>query len=570
MSCFVRADKPIDEDSWLTQQLKLTRDQLDKKSRFCEQLARELKRLEADLGKRNEAARETRSLLRATNSELQAAALAGAVARAEHEEEATALRARAEAFQAGASASFAHSPRRSEARAVNEGAAARALAAAAQAAALAAERDAEALRIELARERELHDEAVRLLKAQRDWASAEVDEVQQEMKTLSTGLEQKEEEMLSIQFDMVSLQNRLKDQTQLVISNAEAFQTAAEELADKDELLTQALKRQEELLEQINSMSEQLQTKVAHLSQELEGSRAAHKALEEQTRGAVDRLETDRDALAAELKRARVEANAQLAALRKELQHREAAAEEQRSLLEEEHRRALAASEEEAARIQAELEEQLRNLMVALAAATERAAAADAEAGAAEAEATGWAQCQRQGRGGGRGAPGTCRSGDSRCRGSCRHWARGGAARRRRGAPCVGRGSGLRPDSGPRAQSLVREAGDRAGTGIQNLLGTPLGVRCGGLPRRRPPGKRDAIVATERRDCDEAGTWLLAAHRQRGRLRCLAWCLSQRGRGGRRGRRRSRVTERLDRSGAGPRPAGGHGDLACGTLADTF
>merc|ERR1719282_441089 len=94
MTCWTRSDKPerLDDDSWLTQQLKRTRDQLDKKSKFCDQLAGELRRLETDLDARNSTISEVRDQLRASNTELRAAAIAGEFARSEHKEEVAALR----------------------------------------------------------------------------------------------------------------------------------------------------------------------------------------------------------------------------------------------------------------------------------------------------------------------------------------------------------------------------------------------------------------------------------------------------------------------------------------------
>ncbi|CAJ1376510.1 unnamed protein product [Effrenium voratum] len=66
-------------------------------------------------------------------------------------------------------------------------------------------------------------------------SGAGVQLLQEELRNLSDGLEAKEEEMLDIQFSMVELQNRCLDQGALVEENADAFQKASEELAEKEE-----------------------------------------------------------------------------------------------------------------------------------------------------------------------------------------------------------------------------------------------------------------------------------------------------------------------------------------------
>jgi len=397
--CWTRSEKFFtgdDEkpDAWLTTQFKHTREQLDKQARLSDQLAAELRSVQADLEVRSGVAREARQLLGATNAELRAAAHASAVERAEHSEEAVALREHLEEFRLRAEAAEEReglalcgareledlaetcaaeaaqlrerlcaeelaSQRRADAAAAELG---QQLAGAAGAqgagegeladlreachnecvqlqeqrdravAELTAAVEAEAaacseLRAESARERELHEDTLRQLQALRAQGDEQVTELHQELKNLSMGLEQKEEDIMTIQFDMVELQNRFRDQAQLVMANADAFQTASEELADKDEKLETALQRQEELLAQMNVVSTQLQDKVSELSQELEGSRAAYQALDDQTRTVVARLESDRDALAAELERVRAEANAETAALRAKLQRQEEAAE---------------------------------------------------------------------------------------------------------------------------------------------------------------------------------------------------------------------------------------------------
>mmetsp|Transcript_81664 Transcript_81664/g.236736 ORF Transcript_81664/g.236736 Transcript_81664/m.236736 type:complete len:522 (+) Transcript_81664:111-1676(+) len=314
------AGKPVlDDDAWLTQQLKLTREQLDKKSNFCDQLAGELRRLEAELEAKNSAARESRDLLRSTTSELKAAAQAAEAARAAQEEDAAALRLEVEKLRTAAK-SFGKAEvdctgealpfgegapveddklRHSQKEVVEDAIQER------SDPSRSVSKEVDELRRELQRERDMHQETLRQLHVQQQRGDEEVEELQQELARVGSDLEQKEEEMLSIQFDMVSLQNRLRDQSQLVASNADAFQQASEELADKDEELHEAMERQDELVQQINQVSTQLQDKVTKLSEELESSRSAYQALEEQTRVKVSHLQTDRDALKAELERVR-------------------------------------------------------------------------------------------------------------------------------------------------------------------------------------------------------------------------------------------------------------------------
>jgi len=182
------------------------------------------------------------------------------------------------------------------------------------------------LQQQLCHERELHEEAVRLLSANKSDDVEQKKELQQELTELSKGLEEKEEDILDIKFDMVELQNRLADQARLVGENADAFQQASEELADKDERLSDALVRQEDLLSQINTVSSKLQGKVGRLSRELDWSRAAYQGLEEQTRALVRGLEKERDSLSSELNCVRSEAS-NVASLRAELDDVKAAAE---------------------------------------------------------------------------------------------------------------------------------------------------------------------------------------------------------------------------------------------------
>mmetsp|Transcript_3724 Transcript_3724/g.9599 ORF Transcript_3724/g.9599 Transcript_3724/m.9599 type:complete len:665 (+) Transcript_3724:128-2122(+) len=192
------------------------------------------------------------------------------------------------------------------------------------------------LQAALVTEKELHEEAVRLMRAQRANVPETSAELRQELKEVSATLTEKEEEILSIQFDMVSLQNRMADQIKLVTENANAFQSAAEELADKDELLEKAGQKQEELHAQMKEISVSLRAKVARLTQELDGTRLSYQTLEEHSKAAVARLEADRDALSDELERTRTEAKRELVKLRAELQRREVAAAEARATLESE------------------------------------------------------------------------------------------------------------------------------------------------------------------------------------------------------------------------------------------
>jgi len=271
-------EKGLDEN-WLAQQLKRTRDQLDKKSTLCDELASELRKLEADLNDRDQTNAEVRGQLRAATAELKSGLAAGGAARA------------IEAIgddKDGVLKKSQETARAAEARAAQ----------------LAKEN--EELKEAVLRERELHDEAMRLLKAVRSRNDEDVTELQQELQDVASGLEQKEEEILSIQFDMVNLQSNLAEQVKLVSESAEAFKQASEELAQKDERLEQALEKEKELLARISSLQE-LQEKVSKLFEELDGSRAANKALEEQMNAKVNDLQADRDGLAAELARLRGE-----------------------------------------------------------------------------------------------------------------------------------------------------------------------------------------------------------------------------------------------------------------------
>ncbi|CAE7481848.1 unnamed protein product [Symbiodinium necroappetens] len=256
LACFTRTDKPAEEkvDVWLTEQLKFTRDQLDKKSRQCEQLDAELRRL-----------KEQRLVVRP--EELEAL-------KESHRQE------------------------------------------------------LERLSQELANERDLHQEASRLLQGQREQRDAKVQMLQEELRNLSDGLAQKEEDMLNIQFSMVELQNRCSDQGALVEENADAFQKASEELAEKEEALEQAVQRQQELRQQMSAASTALQGQVRQLSQELEHCQAAKSTAQ----SALSRLQDENASLAAQL----LQANTEMESLRERLQEQEAAAVRRQTQLEDE------------------------------------------------------------------------------------------------------------------------------------------------------------------------------------------------------------------------------------------
>eukprot|EP00434_Breviolum_minutum_P041590 symbB.v1.2.036999.t1/scaffold5351.1/size28190/4 len=188
--CWTRSEKSSEDKVWLTEQLKFTREQLDKKSIQCEQLDAENKSLQARLVQE-----EPSGLQRQLEEQ-----------RAIHNEELQALQ---------------------EAHGL----------------------ELERLREELGRERELHREASRLLHGLQGQRDEKVRDLQEELRNLSDGLAQKEEDMLNIQFSMAELQNRCLDQGVLVEENADAFQKASEELAEKEEALENAIQKQQELMQ---------------------------------------------------------------------------------------------------------------------------------------------------------------------------------------------------------------------------------------------------------------------------------------------------------------------------------
>mmetsp|Transcript_46271 Transcript_46271/g.110089 ORF Transcript_46271/g.110089 Transcript_46271/m.110089 type:complete len:888 (-) Transcript_46271:48-2711(-) len=191
---------------------------------------------------------------------------------------------------------------------------------------VAAAKDREAkMQTQLDQERELHDEAVRQLQVMRKESSANAQMLRQELEQLSGAMEEKEEEIMDISFSFAELQNRLRDQVKLVGENADAFQTAAEELAEKDEKLTKVQEEQEAMVANIatmNEMSEKLQARIQALSKDLENS----KSCQEQTDTILKKMEADRDSLATELQRVRSEHAAELDDLREERAKMQAAA----------------------------------------------------------------------------------------------------------------------------------------------------------------------------------------------------------------------------------------------------
>ncbi|CAE7202083.1 unnamed protein product [Symbiodinium natans] len=85
------------------------------------------------------------------------------------------------------------------------------------------------------------------VKQVRSGKNKEVQMLQEELRNLSDCLAQKEEDLLNLQFSTADLHNRCDDQGALVVENADAFQKASEELAEKDEALEHALQMQQAL-----------------------------------------------------------------------------------------------------------------------------------------------------------------------------------------------------------------------------------------------------------------------------------------------------------------------------------
>jgi len=261
--CWTRSEKSPEDKVWLTEQLKFTREQLDKKSIQCEQLDAENKSLQARL------VQEEQSGLQRQLEEQ----------RAIHNEELQALQ---------------------ETHGL----------------------ELERLREELGRERELHREASRLLHGLQGQRDEKVRDLQEELRNLSDGLAQKEEDMLNIQFSMAELQNRCLDQGVLVEENADAFQKASEELAEKEEALENAIQKQQELIAQMNLVSGELQGQVTQLTKELELSKAS----KEQVQAAVSRLEAEKSVLVAEVQQVRSKAATDQEALGEKMRQQEAEA----------------------------------------------------------------------------------------------------------------------------------------------------------------------------------------------------------------------------------------------------
>lgn len=287
LQCWTRSDKSSHHqdvpDSWLADQLKFTRDQLDKKSRDCDQYAAELRELKDSQS--SHASEEVSQLREELNR-----------AREQHQEE---LRI---------------------ARKLHD-------------------EELQRLQSELSKERELHQEAEQLLQKHRESRDHKVKELQQELNSLGDGLEQKEADMLSIQFGMVELQNRLKDTDHLVVENADAFQKASEELAQREEELDNAMFHQKELVKERNSVAARLEGQVKQLSRELDH----FKALQAQDAAVAQRLETEKEALVSELQRTRSQAVAELSLCRDEGQQKELAAAQEQARLRDELREVEAA-----------------------------------------------------------------------------------------------------------------------------------------------------------------------------------------------------------------------------------
>lgn len=280
------------------------------KDDVADQLAADLRRSDAELEKCTNninIVHEVRYLYGCANAELRAAARASAIERSEHASEALSLReSLAEARAMAKECSRLQEPiafvEQKQPQADEGLAAATTDSDSVTPLALAAERESE-LRIELAREKEMHDHCLRLLTHRKVEGDQVVSEMEAEMTHISTELEQKEEDVLNIQFEMIDVKNRLEDTAKEVMEKADAVQRAAQELADKDDKLSEATQKQEELMAQLSEVTTNFAKKVTSLSEELAGSRAAYQTLEEKMRTVVAQLEIDRDSVALELSR---------------------------------------------------------------------------------------------------------------------------------------------------------------------------------------------------------------------------------------------------------------------------
>lgn len=208
---------------------------------------------------------------------------------------------------------------------------------------LALAREAE-LRLALQHEHEIHEATLNLLHEQRHDGAFQASELRQELENLSADLEQREEDLLGIQFEMVDLQNKLKEQACLCSENSMESHIGKEQLEDKDKRLQTALRRQEELSVQMNEATMKLQERITQLSKELERSHTAYRALEEQSRAVIQRIESDREVM-----------HRQLELASKEVAHSAAQLEEARL----HHAKASAESEKAIAALRAELREHI-------------------------------------------------------------------------------------------------------------------------------------------------------------------------------------------------------------------
>ncbi|CAK9016485.1 unnamed protein product [Durusdinium trenchii] len=105
----------------------------------------------------------------------------------------------------------------------------------------------------------------------------------------------------------------------LVEENADAFQKASEELAEKEEALENAIQKQQELIAQMNLVSGELQGQVTQLTKELELSKAS----KEQVQAAASRLESEKAVLLNEMQQIRSKAATDQEALGEKMRQQE-------------------------------------------------------------------------------------------------------------------------------------------------------------------------------------------------------------------------------------------------------
>ena len=112
------------------------------------------------------------------------------------------------------------------------------------------------MRIALQQERVLHKATRRLLHEQCLQNTAQAGKLQEEIQRVSGALEQKEEDLMVIQFDMADLQNRLTEQARTCEDSAKELKEGKAQLAERDKRLQAALGRQQEFTAQIEGASE--------------------------------------------------------------------------------------------------------------------------------------------------------------------------------------------------------------------------------------------------------------------------------------------------------------------------